>query len=148
MAQNTCDCTKTAIEIPVLGLSLKLDAEAFPEGGTGPSVPGVDYSLEEQWTGKRWIDGKKIYQITVELGVLPNKTTRLIPHNLADYDQILHYFGHSHNPGQNNFINVPHPAPQGVAISIIGPNIQLSAAGNYSAQTESYLTFWYTKTAD
>lgn len=30
-------------------------------------IKGIDYSTEEQWTGLRWIDGKKIYQKTISI---------------------------------------------------------------------------------
>lgn len=30
-------------------------------------IGGIDYSTEEQWTGLRWIDGKKIYQKTISV---------------------------------------------------------------------------------
>lgn len=32
---------------------------------------GIDYSTEEQWTGRRWIDGKKVYQCS-EVITIPN----------------------------------------------------------------------------
>lgn len=41
-----------------------------------PPNGGVSYSTEEQDTGLTWINGKKIYQITVEFGALPNNGTK------------------------------------------------------------------------
>lgn len=38
------------------------------DGGDTPAG-GIDYSTEEQDTGRKWIDGSKIYQITVDLDV-------------------------------------------------------------------------------
>lgn len=36
----------------------------------------INYSTSEQNTGQKWIDGKDIYQITVDFGALPNNTTK------------------------------------------------------------------------
>jgi hypothetical protein len=36
-------------------------------GGGGAGGDGIDYSTTEQLTGKKWIDGKDIYQLTIVL---------------------------------------------------------------------------------
>ena len=58
---------KTAISTPAAWDATKWDAtnivDEFPEGGGGGSI---DYSTTEQNTGQKWIDGKDIYQITIQ----------------------------------------------------------------------------------
>jgi len=44
----------------------------------------MSYSLSEQWTGGYWIDGKKIYRKTINLGTLPNNTSKTVPHNILN----------------------------------------------------------------
>ena len=58
----------------------------------------VNYSTEEQWTGKLWIDGKKIYQTTVLADGLPNSTFRDYPHGILNVEEIVGvegFFSHS-----------------------------------------------------
>lgn len=47
----------------------------------------IDYSTDEQWTGRRWIDGKKIFQKTIELSwsTMTQGTTsnRYVAHNIS-----------------------------------------------------------------
>lgn len=71
-------CCGMTVKVDVSGLDLNL-------GGTC----GVDYSLEEQFTGKRWIDGKKIYQKTVPFGDLKAGEQLVVPHGITDLDQIV-----------------------------------------------------------
>ena len=47
------------------------------------------YSTDEIDTGKKWIDGKTIYQKVVPLGNLPNSTTKIVNHNILNINEIL-----------------------------------------------------------
>ena len=42
------------------------------DGGGDTPAGGVDYSTEEQDTGLKWLDGKSIYQITIDLETAVN----------------------------------------------------------------------------
>ena len=59
-------------------MRIVVSAEGCDCGGGGtvtPVDPGtvrVDYSLEEQFTGRHWVDGKKIYQKTIFMDAGPN----------------------------------------------------------------------------
>ena len=44
-----------------------------------------NYSTEEQVVGT-WIDGRLLYQKTINLGSLPNSTTKTINHNISNID--------------------------------------------------------------
>lgn len=85
MTQTTCDCVcmEPSISVPVTGLDLKLAASAF----TGI---GVDYSTEEQWSGHKWLDGKKIYQKTV---IAPNRvgSADSFPHGIPNVDKVIDF---------------------------------------------------------
>lgn len=68
----------------------------------------IDYSLEEQWTGKHWIDGKKIYQKTVVFGqVLVKGTLHSIPHNIPSMDTIV-AAEHSQKMLSNAVVTLPN----------------------------------------
>mgnify|MGYP006875711587 CR=1 FL=1 len=38
----------------------------------GNLLMDLNFSLSETYTGKLWIDGKKIYEKTINIGTLPN----------------------------------------------------------------------------
>ena len=80
-----CDCGTALVELPIKSLKFGVDASAL--GGLGGG--SIDYSYEEQFTGRRWVDGKKIYQKTVDCGALPNKSTKVVAHGIANLDQII-----------------------------------------------------------
>ena len=58
------------------------------EGGGDTPAGGINYSIEEQDTGLKWIDGKSIYAITVVLdnpvSIPQNTATTLL--NVAGYN--------------------------------------------------------------
>lgn len=49
-----------------------------PQGG------GVDYSLTEQDTGLKWIDGKAIYQKTIDFGSMPVNSEKDVAHGISN----------------------------------------------------------------
>ena len=54
------------------------------EGGGG----GINYTTAEQDTGLKWIDGKTIYQKTVDVGSMPDTTptTKFVAHGVTGID--------------------------------------------------------------
>lgn len=42
----------------------------------------------ESWTGKYWIDGKKIYRKTINFGSLPNRSDKYVNHNISNLNNI------------------------------------------------------------
>lgn len=98
MSQNNEGaCSGPKLKVPVCGLELSLDKSVFEGvgGGEGTGV-AVDYSTEEQWTGKRWIDGKKIYQKTLYLEGFPNNSARAYPHNIDSMETVVDFSGVYH----------------------------------------------------
>lgn len=51
------------------------------------------YSTEEILTGKTWIDGKPIYRKVVDIGNLPNATTKDVAHNISNFGQLVKVYG-------------------------------------------------------
>lgn len=50
------------------------------------------YSTSEQVIGK-WIDGKPLYEITVDCGNLPNRATKSVNYGVADVKAIVKLYG-------------------------------------------------------
>ena len=72
----------------------------------------LNYSTTEQDTGRTWIDGKKIYQITIDFGALPNNNVREVTcHALgkSTVDLIIDVeaFGYSPSSVESNFLYMP-----------------------------------------
>lgn len=151
MSQN-CNCEIPAVEIPVIGLKLSLPESAFSSsGGNGD---GIDYSLDEQWTGRRWIDGNKIYQKTVNFGQLPNNAVKKQPHGIVNMKDIVDFRGRAwyKSSTEEATVVLPHVNYQGSAnycinISIFPDTINIltwNAIGTLFPNC--YVTIFYTCT--
>ena len=55
-----------------------------------PNTSGINYSTDEQDTGLTWIDGKKIYQKSVEVNI-PNTDFPIIQHNITGLENVINY---------------------------------------------------------
>ena len=89
--------------LPIRGFGLAVDAGAI-------SMPGgcIDYSLEEQWTGCRWVNGKKIYQKTIFLErELTADQLITIPHNVQGMEYGVKIWGVFLHGVSGNFIPLP-----------------------------------------
>ena len=70
--------------LPYLGGMPEMVANKFSKGDL--------YSTEERMIGQ-WIDGKPLYQKTVDCGALPNNTIKEVSHGIANIDQYVNIFG-------------------------------------------------------
>lgn len=107
-----------------------------------------DYSLTEQETPFKWIDGKTIYKKTVNFGALPNNSSIGVNHGIDGLGMLCHFYGVTYNPTSG--IRRPLPsvgttAAQVVQASIDNSQVWLATASNLSAFSQTYITFYYTK---
>ena len=89
----------------------KLILESGETSGGLVGGDGISYSLEEQWTGKYWFDGKKIYQKSVWSNA-PGVGTATIPHGVANIDWPVTIFGiqkHNHATYGLRYNPIPDP---------------------------------------
>ena len=115
-------------------------------------IPNVHYSSTEHVIGT-WIDGKPIYEITVDTGTLPNNTTKTIAHGISDLKAVIDLRGYALNT--NNGINIPIPYvyksgsySKSLQAYADATNITFISGENMSGYTESYVTLQYTKSTD
>ena len=119
-------------------------------------IGGIDYSTEEQWTGLRWIDGKKIYQKTI-VDTVPTTSadgtfvTKSI--NIANnMDLVCSFNGFMVDATTNEIYYLPFFATNsGLQVKLsISANRQATLANGFARFSNSncYLTFLYTKTTD
>lgn len=115
-------------------------------------IPNVHYSTSEQVIGT-WIDGKPVYEITVDTGTLPNNTTKTTPHGIANLKAIVDFKGYARNTNSGINIPIPYVYKSGSTTRCLqayadATNITFVSMENMSGYDESYVTLQYTKTTD
>jgi hypothetical protein len=112
-----------------------------------------DYSTNEHIVGT-WIDGKPVYQKTVNCGVLPDDSTKRIDHNISNLKAVLKLSGFTYN-GTGGFILIPTYSAQGsnddpIRLALNNTVIVITTNKTYaiSYSNDVYVTVQYTKTTD
>lgn len=110
----------------------------------------VNYSFNEQFSGRYWIDGRKIYQKTIQLPALPNNKRLDIPHNISNINYIVDINGIFRDPKDNSYVKLNHVNPLGIIYSITGyctqTTINIITGVDRTSYTENYVTIHYTCT--
>lgn len=118
---------------------------------SGHGVEANNFSTDEKVIGT-WIDGKPLYQKTVDCGALPNNTYKQIEHNISNLDKIVYINGISFkNDSSKETKPVSFASTSGSTY-----NISADAYADYIYITtgsdrtgfHGYVTLRYTKTTD
>ena len=114
----------------------------------------INYSTEEQYTGKHWIDGKKIYQKTIDCGSLNggNKDVTVAVNNVEYITSVSGICKTTSNEflslGYNNSGNY-EACFNLVLDTITSTSLILKInCGRLIRTTSTYLTIQYTKTTE
>ena len=116
--------------------------------GAGP----VNYSTDEQLIGT-WINGKPLYQKTVDCGTGPQNTYKRVAHNISNIEFIADVKGTAVRLSDAYSYPIPAPSHYNLKYSlqkaVDGTNITLDTGngGDYSSM-QCYITIQYTKTTD
>lgn len=108
----------------------------------------VTYSYEERKVGT-WLDGKPLYEKTVDFGSLPNTTEVYKPHEIENVDTIWIHDGFVYNPESRkdyDLLNYPN-GNVSWHFSVSTTNIYSSTFSNRSSLS-AIVTLRYTKTTD
>jgi hypothetical protein len=113
---------------------------------------GMKYSTDEQLTGDLWLDGRPIYQKTIDFGLLPTSaSTKTVPHNIQNLDYITSYEVFTAPKGDNGrsyFIPSGNSSDQ-TELSSDKTSVYISASGGgWSAGYYATYTIRYVKTSD
>lgn len=149
--------------------SHELTQEEFEEifsSGLPGAITGFDlsnttceaniHSTDERIIGQ-WIDGKPLYQKTIETGALPNATTKSVETGIANISNVIDISGFAKSSNGARCIPILYAMGGSSAsvcladvrdISSSGATIRLNASANLSDFTTSYVTIRYTKTTD
>ena len=112
------------------------------------TMPDNKYSTDEINTGKKWINGKTIFQKTFVMGGLGRATTIKKPHNISNLDLVVRIQGIAKENSVGATINLPHAAdqqPYTVTVYADNTNVNIQTYADQSGYTQSYVTLWYTK---
>lgn len=137
------------------------DKDKFLKGdGTWAEValPNVDYSnmigndglfsTDEKLIGQ-WIDGKPLYQKTVNFGTLPNNDEKSVLHNISGIDNIVDVFGIGKS--SSDWMPIIYPGVStvsfGISMYVDNTKIYITTGANRSGYG-AYVTIRYTKTTD
>lgn len=120
-----------------------------PQGPSGSGTPLI-YSTSERNVGT-WIDGKPVYQKTISLGNLPNKTSKTVAHGISNLKKIISYDVMC-DYGSSGFQNINSSAvvlgtTDAVTTLVNFTNILINTNVDLSSVT-GYTTIRYTKTTD
>ena len=127
------------------------EASFFAKGNkpvNGYGSPSFNYSTDEHIVGK-WIDGKLLYEKTVNVGDMPNNASKVVSLGVSNLDMVIDYSGfikHKTVAG----VGFPLPAVMtgstaNVRLSLYDKNIQIISTSDMTS-FEGYVTFRYTKT--
>ena len=143
---NTYQAQKNIVDVSQKYIGLLENAE----GGSGAG--GIDYSTDEQDTGLKWIDGKKVYRKTISVGAMPNATIKNVDHNITNLDTVISASGMVYRTDDQSYYTLPlvhsFAASNNISISVTGTQISLATGYNWSTITDNgYVTILYTKSA-
>jgi hypothetical protein len=110
-----------------------------------PGPPPINYSTSEQWTGLLWLDGKKIYQRTINFGVLPNTATANVAHGIANISYITLINLQATGSGYFSSIFVSATSANIIGCYVNGTDIFVETGSNRSSWN-AYVTLQYTCT--
>jgi hypothetical protein len=109
----------------------------------------ISYSTDEQFTGKYWIDGRPVYQKTINFGALPNATQKLVAHGISNLDYTIDVWGIALNPNSasHSILTVPAPSTSTNVVTVYttDTNVGVTTGGDRSAYTICYITIVYVK---
>lgn len=125
-----------------VGNSLLATAEAYTDAKNS-------YSETEQLTGGTWIDGKPIYRKTIDIGNLPNASSKDVLHNIDNLDNLVNLYGSAREGDTRYLLPFVVSSTSGcISVYLIsGGYVRINTGTNRSNMT-GVVTLEYTKTTD
>lgn len=98
--------------------------------------------------GVTWIDGRQVYQITVDFGALPDTDSKITAHLVADIDYVIGHLAYALD--DDTGLTMPLPNVSGTLAALVRfnvdrTNITCVTGSDRTAFETSAVTFWYVK---
>ena len=109
----------------------------------------ITYSSTEKVVGE-WIDGKPIYQKTVNFGALPDNTTKAVSHGISNISKVVSIEGWATNGSDFFSLSYYNPLASNYSAGVYATysDVIIKTGGNLTPYTTCYVTLKYTKTTD
>ena len=137
---------KVSISLSAIAKNVLTDADHCMLDENTSVADALTYSETEHVVGV-WIDGKTLYEKTVNIGALPNATTKVTAHGISNLSWIESMRGVCF--GSSTYLPLPFidnsALTNNIRIDANQTNISVRTSGNYSAFS-GYVTLRYTKT--
>lgn len=101
------------------------------------------FSTTAHQTGQFWVDGKPIYRKVVDLGALPNNTTKSVAHGLTGLGEIVSLGGIAIDDATAFAAAFPLPSDV-VGLAIDTTNVDVTTASDLTAYDQAYAIVEYT----
>ena len=109
-----------------------------------------EYSTNEKIIGK-WIDGKPIYQKTLNIGTL-NKGESSVAHNISNFGGLVACFGRCSYGSNGYYLPMPYVSTNNAFCVDLGnvdtTTIGFNVGSNFNSLSNVVVTLQYTKTTD
>ena len=102
------------------------------------------FSTTAGQTGQFWIDGKPIYRKVVDLGALPDSTTKDVAHGLTGIGEIVGLRVVANDSAAGAFVKATIQPSEVDGLVIDVTNVKLSTAGDMTAYEQAYAVIDYT----
>ena len=115
---------------------------------TPQGVPAHHYSTDEQVIGT-WIDGKTLYEKTVDCGALPNNDSKQVAHGITNIDKIVNFVGIAYAMSSGTAVQLAYPSSNStfaIDMSVNNTNIVFLTFTDRTS-FNGYVTIRYTKSA-
>lgn len=143
----------TQAEYDALSTAEKMNGTTYfitDANGDGSQFHPTIYSSTEREIGV-WLDGKPLYEKTVNFGALPNATTKTVAHNISNVEHVWIYEGWAQN-NVNGFTNMLSLATSSLNnqwyFGVDPTQIQCWAGSNREVYDTCYVILHYTKSTD
>lgn len=105
----------------------------------------IIYSEEEREIGV-WINGKPLYEKTINFGAIPNNTTKSVAHNISNLEKVVFFSGVMLSSTSSE--TLPSGENSNFRLQANNTNINVITSTSWNSWTDSYITIRYTKTTD
>ena len=140
------DTNEKTVILPDVMQSGDMSEVITPLPSVAPKKEGIKYSTTEQVIGE-WIDGKPLYQKTVNTG-LPSATG--VPHGVSNFDKCVNIMGLLVYSAADTWEPIPSvkDSSSSIRVQCNKTSIYITKQGSLAAIADSYVTIQYTKTTD
>ena len=105
-----------------------------------------NYSTTEHEIGK-WVDGRVLYEKTIDCGALPNASAKTVSHNISNIKEVVDIKGVFGDGSSWFMINNANPSQLIAQIQVVVNtlNILITTAANLAQYNQTWVTIQYTK---